>query len=314
MLQSLCSPPSTADHFALQRARDELAKEVLFLQTRVTELEDFLDKIQDQSKDGQAPSTPLASPSPSGKYKPGDVKSLQRDVEMLLQELDHERAANLELVSVVEASRLEAAKAAERLVAAEKQIRALKRSGGKFSSAESSSDLAAPPEQLHERIFSLKGARDRLIEALDVQAAEAERLALENSALGEALVEARSLAASWEAQAQQGLAQCSQLKDLLEESATWGASGLPAEDAVAVPDAEGGADQLAARCRRLEQEALQQAVRRSELEAQVHALCAELTRLAAVSTQTQRAVVPVLCGVEARLAALLHTKAGKRPR
>ena len=316
-LNSTCDHPYHSIRSPLQRARDELAKQVLLLETRVADVEEDLDRSHEQltalkaatAKAAAAPSAATAAAvdeeedeeaAPSSRT---DVKGLQKDIKMLLRELDRERTANLELVAVVEATQEDAAAAAERLVAAEKQVRALKKYGGAFAAPPSAADIAATPEQLHMRIASLKAARDRLIEALDVQAAEADRLTVENAALAETVLEVRSAAEAWEAQAQAGIAQCGQLKDLLEESASWGGGGdRPVED----PDA------AAARCRGLEQELLRQQARRAEAEIHVTALCAELTRLAAASTGAHRAVLPVLCGVEARLAAVLSAKPGPR--
>ncbi len=224
-------------------------------------------------------------------------KALRLDLEILLKELDTERKASTKLLKVVESAQNEASKAADKLLAAEKQIRALKQSGGK--SAAALADADATPEQLHERIASLKHARDRLIEALDTQAAEAERLGIENAALVAAVAEARENASLWEAQAQEALTQGSNLKDLLEESAQW--SGISTE--------AGDAQNAEERCRELEGKLLVEQARCASLEVQVRSLCAELTRVVADSAGLHRVTQPLLMDVEMRLSGLLKKQA-----
>lgn len=129
----------------------------------------------------------------------------------------------------------------------------------------------------------------------------------------QALVELRSVSDRWEAQAQQGLAQSEQLKDLLEESATWGAdrpAAAPAEGggAAGTAPAAPAADAAAEECRRLEGALLAESARAASLELQVRALCMELTRAGAAALSAQHAVLPLLSGVESRLAQVLGMK------
>ena len=174
----------------------------------------------------------------------------------------------------------------------------------------------------------------------------------------QALQELRDIAAKWEAQAEGAGAQNERLKDLLEESASWGAAAAVAEAAAAaeatsarpgggeavsgqrrrqheqheqheqqqdVGEATGGgavaeaaaplgggaaagAAQLAALCRRLESELLLEKARSARLDGQVRALCAELTRAVAASGQMRASLLPLLGGVEARLAAALAVR------
>lgn len=65
---------------------------------------------------------------------------------------------------------------------------------------------------------------------------------------------------------------------------------------------------LTAQCQRLQAELLAQKAKGAELEVQVRALCLELTRMGAVSAQVQQGVMPVLGGIEGRLAQVLGLK------
>jgi len=300
----------------VQRARDELAKEVLLLEKRCLDAEDSLEKAQEERKSGVPSSSRGTRSLNEGPHS--DAKALQRDVELLLRELDRERTVNAELAEAVNTSRAEAARAAERFVAAEKEIRALKKPPASVSASQppSSSLRNSTQEQLLERISALKSARDRLIESLDTQTEELQRLNAENMALAGSVIEYKGLAASWEAQAQQNVSRCNYLKDLLEESAAWDTTDIrtSSRDGIAGEEVStrdrSDSDELWDRCRRLERDLLQQLARSADLESQVNALCAELTRLAAAASGTHRAVLPVLCSVEARLESLV--KVSKR--
>jgi hypothetical protein len=304
----------------LQRARDELVKTVLALEYRVLEAEDEASKLRkevetlhDASVEASKASsigTRAAAASTAAEIE----KALRSDLEILLKELDTERKASAKLLKVVDSAQNEASKAAEKLVAAEKTIRSLKRSGGKTSSAAAAGvEADATPEQLYERITSLKNARDRLIEALDTQAAEAERLGIENTALAAAVGEARNTAALWEAQAQEALIQSNNLKDLLEESAQWSSSSI-IENQFPEGRASGGADAVTrsnsaeVKCQELESKFLIEQARCASLEVQVRSLCAELTRVVADSAGLHRAAQPLLNDVEMRLSALLKAR------
>jgi hypothetical protein len=301
----------------LQRARDELAKTVLSLEYRVLEAEDEATKLRRELETLRESSV---DPSKASSKGGGDTlaaaaaqveKALRLDLEILLKELDTERKASTKLLKVVESAQNEASKAADKLVAAEKQIRALKKSGGKTSAAAVGIDASATPEQLHERIASLKNARDRLIEALDTQAAEAERLGIENAALAAAVVEARENAALWEAQAQEALTQSSNLKDILEESAQWSSSGTNTTSSTSegtANDNNAATTSAEERCRILENKFLIEQARCASLEVQVRSLCAELTRVVADSAGLYRATQPLLSDVEMRLSALLKAR------
>ncbi len=116
------------------------------------------------------------------------------------------------------------------------------------------------------------------------------------------------MAARWESQAEENLAQCERLKDLLEESAMWGArggaggggdaalgvagEGIPGlestEEGARGGDAAAAAGAGAAlqqRCEGLEREVLLEKARNAELATQVAALCAELTRASLAAGQ-----------------------------
>ena len=296
---------------SLQRARDELAKTVLALEYRVLEAEDEATKLRKEVETLLAASAEPSKASSKG----GDAaasatanneveKALRLDLEILLKELDTERKASAKLVKLVESAQNEASKAAEKVIATEKQLRAWKKTGGKTSAAAAGVDATATAEQLHERITSLKHARDRLIEALDTQAAEAERLGMENYALAAAVAEAQETASLWEAQAQEALTQSNTLKDLLEESAQWSGTIDASEQA----HTSGKKSSLEDKCRELERLLLTEQARCASLEVQVRALCAELTRVVADSAGLYRATQPLLSDVEMRLSALLKTR------
>lgn len=296
----------------MQRARDELAKTVLALEYRVLEAEDEAIKLRKEVETlREASAEPLKVSSKGGDVAASAAgakneveKALRLDLEILLKELDTERKASAKLVKLVESAQNEASKAAEKVIATEKQLRAWKNSSGKTSAAAGGVDATATPEQLHERIISLKHARDRLIEALDTQAAEAERLGMENSALAAAVAEAQETASLWEAQAQEALTQSNNLKDLLEESALWSSTIDASEEAHAADKKSSIED----KCRELERHLLTEQARCASLEVQVRSLCAELTRVVADSAGLHRATRPLLSDVEMRLSALLKTR------
>ena len=58
-------------------------------------------------------------------------------------------------------------------------------------------------------------------------------------------------------------------------------------------------------------DAAQECARAAELDVQVRALCAELSRAAAVTGDMGRSVLPALAGVEARLSQALQLRAGR---
>jgi hypothetical protein len=147
----------------------------------------------------------------------------------------------------------------------------------------------------------------------------------------QSLLEVRKTAIAYEAQAQEGLAQTERLKDLLEESARWDLPATLANNSVpggepnghsgengnvtsdsndapgASPAVPAGMDarDLTVLCQRLHGELMLQRAKTAERDLQVRALCLELTRSVAGAAQLQRAVGPVLSGVESRLAAVL---------
>lgn len=108
---------------------------------------------------------------------------LQADLETLLAELDRERAQSAQLATAVQTAQAEMHALRQRLQQAE-QLHGgggLRPVGSSASMAEAGGDAAG----LAQRVASLKAARDKLIAALDLQAAEVERLSAENAALTE---------------------------------------------------------------------------------------------------------------------------------
>ncbi len=306
-LHSSCLPSHCPNRHPMQRARDELAKTVLALEQRAAEAEEeairLRQELSDARKTAAAGPPPSPGPTDDGREDIHSQRLLRSDVELLLKELDAEKKAYRKLEKVASGAQRDAAKAAERLAAAKATIKALKKGKAPIDDSDSEEDTRA---QLQGRIAALKNARDRLIEALDGQAAEAERLGAENAALAEAAAEAKDAAARWEAQAQEALTQSSRLKDLLEESAQWSLGG--GGDGSSGGEGEGAAGALEGKLREAEREVLAQQARAAGLEVQVRALCAELTRVVAHSAALHRAAHPLLGDVEARLASMVADK------
>lgn len=317
---SPCIPPLTLARLIfpttapMQRARDELAKTVLALEHRAAEAEEEAARLRQELSEARETAAVASPPSPlpadDGTEDIHSQRLLRSDVELLLKELDAEKKAYRKLEKVASTAQRDAAKAQERLATAKVTIKALKKGKAPPSAPVDSDNEEETVAQLQSRITALKNARDRLIEALDGQAAESERLGSENAALAEAAAETRDAAARWEAQAQEALTQSSRLKDLLEESAQWSfTSGGDGGGGVS----EGGANQgqaavLEVRLREAEREVLAQQARAAGLEVQVRALCAELTRVVAHSAALHRAAHPLLGDVEARLTNMVADK------
>ena len=227
------------DRDRLKRARDELAKQCLALEERAVEAEEGLAKAQEELEE-------LTSPPEKS------ARALQRDVEFLLKELEREQETNKKLTEELESAKEDSNEAIERMLVAERQVKMLRSSlhaerakfhrqssavrgdindkrgkgtemtdAGRLRAEEDDELSNASDLDSHKVLATLKQARDRLITEMDAQASEIELLGQENSALASAVVDAKNVAAGWEAQAQAGLAQCSMLKDLLEESARW---------------------------------------------------------------------------------------------
>jgi len=163
-------------------------------------------------------------------------------------------------------------------------------------------------ERLQAQVIKLKQSRDKLLEEIDSQWEEMDRLATDNKQLTEEVERTRRLAAGWEVQAQESLAQVDKLKDLLEESASWSAQQSSAAAAGADPAGKagagagaGGPGDAASRLHALQQEMLAEKARVVDLEVQVRALAAELLRSQHANVALGRSVLPVLSGIELRL-------------
>lgn len=156
-------------------------------------------------------------------------------------------------------------------------------------------------ERLQAAVAKLKASRDRLLAQLDVQAAELDRLGGERAALEAGLAAAEDASARLLTQLQGSLEQNERLKDLLDESAQWaGATVLARENlaaAMGAPQAEGGAAAAAAAAEAL---AVERA-RVADLDLQVRALCAELTRALQANAAVNNNVLPLLSNIEDRL-------------
>lgn len=235
----------------LKRARDELAKECLLLERRANDAEEELRTTKEQLKEALSPPEKSA-------------RALQKDVEILLRELEREQERNRILEEELESAKADSSEAIERMLVAEKQVKILRSSlkslkseqekndkkkdsreanGKKKEEMNTESKTEDKPGKIgvvnelqphvgeHKKLLaSLKLARDKLISEMDSQASEIERLGTENISLASAVIDAKNAAAGWEAQAQAGLAQCSKLKDILEESAQWDEELIEGQD------------------------------------------------------------------------------------
>ena len=313
--------PTTSIFCFLQRARDELAKTVLDLEHRAAEAEDEVDRLDAElQQNWNARSLLERTPSPPP-LRDDERQELQTEIQLLSSQLDAERETHEHLASAAQTAQDAAAEAAARLEFAEQLIRSLQRSkggGGRKAASSSSSSKTDADIATTERIASLKNARDRLIQALDVQAAETERLLTENSSLAAAVQEGRESASRWETQAQEALMQINYLKDLLEESAQWNAVAAAAdENGTSSPSKKRSSSKfkqrsLEDRCQLAEQALLLQQSRCAGLELQVRALCAELTRVVTDSSGLYRAVHPLLADVEVKMAALVQNNKNRK--
>ena len=289
---------------------------MLDLEHRAAEAEDEADRLDAElQQKWNASSLMERTPSPPP-LRDDERLELRTEIQLLSSQLDAERETHEHLASAAQAAQDAAAEAAARLEFAEQLIRSLQRSKGgggkKAASSSSSSSKTDADITTTERITSLKNARDRLIQALDVQAAETERLLTENSSLAAAVQEGRESASRWETQAQEALMQINYLKDLLEESAQWNAVAAAAdENGTSSPSKKRSSSKfkqrsLEDRCQLAEQALLLQQSRCAGLELQVRALCAELTRVVTDSSGLYRAVHPLLADVEVKMAALVQ--------
>ncbi len=175
-----------------------------------------------------------------------------------------------------------------------------------------SDNLAA--QQLATQVTKLKASRDRLLAQLDAQAAELDRLGAENVALQAGASAAEDASARLLTQLQGSLEQNERLKDLLDESAQWaGATVLARENLAAAMagvaagsngDANGGAGQhnegVARQAEMANALALERA-RVADLDLQIRALCAELTRAMQANAAVNNNVLPLLSNIEERL-------------
>ncbi|KAG2424522.1 hypothetical protein HXX76_014403 [Chlamydomonas incerta] len=169
--------------------------------------------------------------------------------------------------------------------------------------------------RLRQQVTRLKASRDKLLLEIDKQWEEIERLSGENAALADDLRAARALATNWEKQAQDGIAQVEQLKDLLEDSARWEAATLAEhqqhhQGQLTVPGSSPIAGAVVTTApapqtlERLRVELLGEKARATELELQLRAVAAELLRCQHGSLDLGKSFLPMMAGVEKRLAEL----------
>ncbi|EIE24923.1 hypothetical protein COCSUDRAFT_62333 [Coccomyxa subellipsoidea C-169] len=243
----------TLERQRLQRARDELATNLLAAQQRAQEAEEDQQRAEEQTAAAIAEVDALqarlsangAEISHASDAAPaGDGADTSRELEL-------ERSRNAVLVAALssakggrERAEREAAAARQRMQQLEQQLQMAHSAGppppslpgpasaynGPASMAKSvlSQETATDPESmarqitaLKRQVTQLKASRDKLLAELDIQFVEADRMGNENNALSQALQEVREAGAAWERQAQEAAAQLERLKDLLEESALW---------------------------------------------------------------------------------------------
>ncbi|CAL8464239.1 g3774 [Coccomyxa elongata] len=241
----------TLERQRLQRARDELATNLLAAQQRAQEAEEDLQRAEEQTAAATAELRILQT------RLSGDRAERARDSQNdaanneMSQDLEVERSRNAVLAAALSSAKAEREHAQAEAAAARQRVQQLEQqlqyancagpppprlpdpsvtSNGPLSVAQPapSQDGATDPEALvkqiatfRRQVLQLKTSRDKLLSELDIQFIEAERLGNENSALSQALQEQLEAAGTWERQAQEACAQLERLKDLLEESAQW---------------------------------------------------------------------------------------------
>lgn len=232
------------------------------------------------------------------RYK-ADAMKMQLEVEKLRYELEHAGVSNNDQVvnELEECKRnilsLEKDLREERAI--NQQLRVSQDESAQLTGAAPSAgttrvEQAVPGEDLYEelqllqnKLVQYKRSRDKLLAEIDRQAAEVDRLMLDKRALAQDAEHYRGVATKWEAQAQDGLVYIGRLKDLLEESATWQVEG--GQDSESAADAGLASFQKAL---------LQEQARNVDLDLQVRALCAELTRSHIASRDLGQSMLPVL--------------------
>ncbi|GIL85209.1 hypothetical protein Vretimale_10779 [Volvox reticuliferus] len=157
--------------------------------------------------------------------------------------------------------------------------------------------------RLRQQVLRFKASRDKLLLEIDKQWGEIERLSAENASLSDELRAQRALAMNWERQAQDGIAQVDQLKDLLEDSAHWSMAAVPSTPGTP-PPVSNGADGEGRSVQSLQAELLIEKARATDLELQVRAMAAELLRCQHSNLDLGKSFLPMMVGVEKRLAEL----------
>ncbi|GFH19243.1 uncharacterized protein HaLaN_16161, partial [Haematococcus lacustris] len=83
---------------------------------------------------------------------------------------------------------------------------------------------AAEARGQEQQVTRLKASRDKLLQQVDRQWEELDKLGAEHKAVGDEAEQLRQLAAAWEATAQDSFGQVERLKEMLEEASSWGSS------------------------------------------------------------------------------------------
>lgn len=149
-------------------------------------------------------------------------------------------------------------------------------------------------EHLENKMNSLEGGRKVLINEIDAQALEIERLFTENKHLAESVLKSKALSEEWERQAQGSLQQNERLQDMLEESAAWSAgerrAGPAGADGAAL---EAGGD--------FELRWREESLKCASLEVQLAKVAVEVTQAKQVNAQLAESMLPILTGIEGAL-------------
>ena len=286
----------------MQRARDELAKQVLLLEEKLLTSEEVL---QQHQQDGVERKHTREGKQAGGGDLENEVQALQNDVDVLLQEIEKERRINTELEKMIRDGDKETRKLEGKLEAASKKIEKLKskkKRSNEEEEEESKEDLIAT---LRKKLLVLTESRSRLISSLDASADEVDRITKENEALAETVTDLRDACQAWEAQVQENISLSNRLKDLLEEGSEWKAppdiDGSPISLPVTPGKELSNSEKETLNCRALEHNVLQWQKKCSKLEVQVVALCAELNRLSTSASGMQASIVPLLSNIETRI-------------
>jgi len=146
-----------------------------------------------------------------------------------------------------------------------------------------------------QKVMRLEASRRKLLQEVDEQSVEIDRLFAETARLGEGLRQKQAVATMWETQLKESLAQNSRLTDMLTEQAAWPVTLLDGESE---GDVQAGNAQLAVQL-------MEEKAKVSKLEHQVNELNQQVTQASAKCGDIKQIYYPILGSIETRL---LHMK------